>query len=59
MTYNDIRELLVRANDDLRTRFLAGESVIDLVHARAAQIDDVLVGLPHYAILRPRTGPDA
>ncbi len=45
MTYNDIRESLVAASETLRTRFLAGESVVDLVHARADLIDDVLTGL--------------
>ncbi len=45
MTYDKIRESLARAGDDLRAKFLAGESVVDLVHARAAVIDDVLLGL--------------
>ena len=45
MTYDKIRESLASAGGELRERFLAGESVVDLVHARAAFIDDVLVGL--------------
>ena len=45
MKYEAIRESLVSANEDLRARFLRGDSVVDLVHARAAQIDEVLVGL--------------
>jgi [protein-PII] uridylyltransferase len=45
MTYKDIRESLIRAGEDLRDRFLAGEAVVGLVRARAALIDEVLVGL--------------
>ena len=45
MSYSDIRESLAAAGDALRARFLAGESVVDLVHARARLIDDVLTGL--------------
>ena len=45
MTYTDYRAALAEAGDDLRTRFESGESVVDLVHARAAFIDGVLVDL--------------
>ena len=45
MNYEAIRESLVSAGEDLRARFLRGEPVGNLVHARAAQIDEVLVGL--------------
>ena len=45
MKYEAIRESLANAGEDLRARFLKGEPVVDLVHARAAQIDDVLIGL--------------
>ena len=45
MSYNSLRESLAAAGEDLRARFEAGESVVDLVHARAALIDDVLIGL--------------
>jgi len=45
MPYNEIRESLAAASESLRTRFLAGESVVDLVHARADLIDGVLTGL--------------
>ena len=45
MTYGEIRESLATAGETLRTRFLAGESVVNLVHARAELIDDVLTGL--------------
>ena len=45
MNYEAIRESLASAGDDLRARFLRGEPVADLVHARASQIDEVLVGL--------------
>src|SRR5210317_1128543 len=45
MTYLDIRESLASASEDLRARFLAGESVVTLVHARADLIDGVLTGL--------------
>jgi [protein-PII] uridylyltransferase len=44
-SYKDIRESLASSGEDLRARFLAGESVVDLVRARAALIDEVLVGL--------------
>ena len=45
MTYKDIRESLAEAGEQLRARFLAGESVVELVHERARNIDEVLVGL--------------
>ena len=45
ISYKDIRESLASSGEDLRARFLAGESVVDLVRARAALIDEVLVGL--------------
>ena len=45
MTYGDYRAALVEAGDDLKARFEAGESVVDLVHARAAVIDTLLVDL--------------
>ena len=40
--YVEIRAALAAAGDDLKTRFEAGESVVDLVHARAAVIDEQL-----------------
>ena len=45
MSYTKIRESLSRSGEDLRARFLAGEPVADLVHARAALIDEVLIDL--------------
>ncbi len=45
MSYNTLRESLAAAAKDLRTRFEDGESVVDLVHERAALIDSVLVDL--------------
>lgn len=45
MTYTDYRAALAEAGDDLRMRFECGESVVDLVRARAAFIDGVLVDL--------------
>jgi [protein-PII] uridylyltransferase len=45
MSYSEIRESLAAAGETLRARFLAGESVVDLVHARADLIDDILIGL--------------
>ena len=45
MTYGDYRAALAEAGDDLKARFEAGESVVDLVHARAAVIDTLLVDL--------------
>ena len=45
MNYELIRESLASTGDDLRARFLAGEPVTHLVHARAARIDEVLTGL--------------
>ena len=45
MSYADIRESLTRSGEDLRARFLAGEPVGELVHARAALIDEVLIDL--------------
>lgn len=45
MSYDSIRESLEASGEDLRARFLAGDSVVDLVHSRAGLIDDVLTGL--------------
>lgn len=45
MNYASIRDALAVAGDDLKTRFEAGDSVVDLVRARAEQIDGVLVEL--------------
>ena len=39
------RAALEAASDNLKQRFLAGESVVDLVHLRAAAIDQLLVHL--------------
>jgi len=45
MTYGPIRDALAKAGDDLKARFEAGESVVALVHARAEQIDELLIEL--------------
>jgi len=45
MSYNKYRESLAAADESLRARFEAGESVVELVHARAAVVDDLLVRL--------------
>ena len=45
MSYSELRESLAAAGQDLRARFEAGESVVELVHARADMIDEVLIGL--------------
>ena len=45
MNYEAIRESLADAGEDLERRFLAGESVVSLVRARAQLIDDVLIDL--------------
>lgn len=45
MTYGPIRDTLAKAGEDLKARFEAGESVVDLVHARSRLIDDLLVQL--------------
>ena len=45
MSYTHIRESLVSSGEDLRARFLAGESVAALLHARASLIDEVLIDL--------------
>jgi len=42
ISYGEIRAALAAASDDLKTRFEAGEDVVDLVHARAAVIDEQL-----------------
>ncbi|MDJ0813540.1 MAG: [protein-PII] uridylyltransferase [Woeseiaceae bacterium] len=41
------RKSLELAGDNIRERFLAGESVVDLVHLRAAVIDELLTHLWH------------
>jgi [protein-PII] uridylyltransferase len=45
MTYGSARDALAKAGEDLKARFKAGESVVELVHARARSIDDLLVRL--------------
>jgi [protein-PII] uridylyltransferase len=45
IAYGDIRAALAAASDDLKARFEAGESVVDLVHARAIIIDEQLIRL--------------
>lgn len=45
MTAALLRDELIAAGDDLRHRFEAGESVVDLVHARSLQIDELLIRL--------------
>jgi [protein-PII] uridylyltransferase len=45
MSYDDIRESLSAAGEDLRARFMAGEPVANLVRARADTIDGVLIEL--------------
>ena len=45
MIYGSIKSELAKATDDLKRRFEAGESVVDLVRARAATIDAVLIRL--------------
>ena len=45
MTYGPIRDTLAKAGDDLKARFESGESVVELVHARARQIDELLIQL--------------
>jgi len=45
MTYGPIREALAAAGEDLKKRFEAGESVVELVKARAKLIDDLLIQL--------------
>jgi len=45
MTYGSTRAALAKAGEDLKARFLAGESVVELVHARSRLIDDLLVQL--------------
>ena len=44
-SYVEIRATLAACSDDLKARFEAGDSVVDLVHARAAVIDEQLVRL--------------
>jgi len=45
MIYGATRDALAKAAEDLKARFLAGESVVELVHARSRLIDDLLVQL--------------
>jgi len=45
MSYTALRDSLAAAGEALRARFLDGESVVDLVHERATQIDSVLVDM--------------
>jgi len=45
MTYGPIRDALAKAGEDLKARFEAGESVVELVYARSKLIDDLLIRL--------------
>ena len=45
MTYTDDRDALTKAGEDLKNRFEAGESVVELVRARASLIDELLAKL--------------
>jgi [protein-PII] uridylyltransferase len=45
LSYSELRDSLAAAGEDLRARFEQGESVVDLVHARATLIDKALIGL--------------
>ena len=45
MIYRPIRDALAKAGDDLKARFEAGESVVELVHARSKLIDELLIQL--------------
>ena len=45
ISYGEIRAELAASGDDLISRFQAGESVVELVHARAAVIDKQLIKL--------------
>jgi [protein-PII] uridylyltransferase len=56
MSYDDIRELLAAAGEDLRARFMAGEPVANLVRARAETIDGVLIKLWQEHIERTGAG---
>ncbi len=47
MTYGRIRDELAAARGDLKARFEAGESVVELVHARSRLIDELLIKLWH------------
>ena len=47
MSYVPIREALAAAGEDLKSRFEDGESVVDLVHARSRQVDELLTRLWH------------
>ena len=43
--FREIRAAIAAAGEDLERRFKAGESVVDLVHARARVIDEQLIRL--------------
>ena len=45
MIYGEIRGALAKADENLKARFLAGESVVGLVHARSNAIDELLISL--------------
>jgi [protein-PII] uridylyltransferase len=45
MPYGHIRDRLAASVEDLKSRFMAGESVVELVRARATTIDEILVEL--------------
>ena len=45
MIYEEIRGALAKVDENLKARFLAGESVVGLVHARSNEIDKLLISL--------------
>ena len=45
MIYGEIRGALAKVDENLKARFLAGESVVGLVHARSNEIDKLLISL--------------
>ena len=54
MSYMPARKALAAVDEDLKARFEAGESVVELVHARAKLIDDLLLGLWTDHVAEPR-----
>ena len=51
--YAAVRASLAASVDHLTARFRAGDSVVDLVHERAAVIDEVLIGLWRQHVTAP------
>ncbi len=53
MAYTELRARLAASTADLQTRFEAGDAIVELVHARAGVIDQILIELWQHHVEAP------